>query len=356
MNARRQRARSCPDCTTDSARRDFLKAAVGGTAGLIGLSQLQAAPTPKSHAETLIAAFFKTLTPGQKSKVAFAWDHQDPKRGLLRTRVSANWHITSPTIASGFFSKDQQGMLADIFKGMFQPEWHAKLLKQLKDDTGGKPWGADQNIAIFGEPGSAASGPASGAGAGKFEFVMTGRHLTCRADGNSQEHVALGGPIFHGHAPKDDEEKDHPGNVFWFQGLEANKVWSMLDGKQRKVALVEKTPDESSVQFHGDEGEFPGLAVKEMSGDQKAQVKATLDALIQPYRDEDRKEILSCLEKRGGLDKCALSFYADHDTGKDGVWDNWRLEGPSFVWYFRGNPHVHIWINVADDPKVELNA
>ena len=40
----------------------------------------------------------------------------------------------------------------------------------------------------------------------------------------------------------------------------------------------------------------------------------------------------------------------------DKVWDNWRLEGPSFVWYFRGMPHVHVWVNVADDPSVELNS
>ena len=26
------------------------------------------------------------------------------------------------------------------------------------------------------------------------------------------------------------------------------------------------------------------------------------------------------------------------------------------MWNFRGKPHVHIWVNVADDPKVELNA
>ena len=35
---------------------------------------------------------------------------------------------------------------------------------------------------------------------------------------------------------------------------------------------------------------------------------------------------------------------------------NWRIEGPSFVWYFRGTPHVHVWVNVADDPKVKLNS
>jgi hypothetical protein len=51
-----------------------------------------------------------------------------------------------------------------------------------------------------------------------------------------------------------------------------------------------------------------------------------------------------------------LAFYADSTLGSDGEWDNWRLEGPSFVWYFRGKPHVHVWVHVADSPKVELNS
>ena len=33
-----------------------------------------------------------------------------------------------------------------------------------------------------------------------------------------------------------------------------------------------------------------------------------------------------------------LTFYEDGDIGNDKVWDCWRLEGPSFVWYFRGSP------------------
>src|SRR5262245_20786775 len=44
--------------------------------------------------------------------------------------------------------------------------------------------------------------------------------------------------------------------------------------------------------------------------------------------------------------------YKEGDIGNDRVWDNWRLEGPNFVWYFRGEPHVHIWINVADSAAV----
>ena len=80
-----------------------------------------------------------------------------------------------------------------------------------------------------------------------------------------------------------------------------------------------------------------------------------LTSLLEPYRKEDRDEALECLKKQGGLDKCFLAFYKDTQA-RQGEWDCWRLEGPSFVWYFRGTPHVHVWVNVADDPTVPLNA
>ena len=186
---------------------------------------------------------------------------------------------------------------------------------------------------------------------------MTGRHMTMRADGNSESHVALGGPIFHGHAASGFNEKvGHPGNIFWHQALEANKVFEMLDGKQRELALVKNRPEEQAVEFHGSGGGFSGIPVTELSSDQKGQVKKVLESLIDPYRKEDRQEIMHCLERQGGLEKCSLAFYQDGDLGDDGQWDNWRLEGPSFVWYFRGTPHVHIWIHVADDASVKLNA
>jgi hypothetical protein len=81
-----------------------------------------------------------------------------------------------------------------------------------------------------------------------------------------------------------------------------------------------------------------------------------MEKLIEPFRMEDREEAVECLSKQGGLDACSLAFYQDEDIGEDGVWDNWRIEGPSFVWYFRGSPHVHVWVNVADDPSVATNA
>ncbi|HEY2147253.1 MAG TPA: hypothetical protein VGH32_04905, partial [Pirellulales bacterium] len=81
-----------------------------------------------------------------------------------------------------------------------------------------------------------------------------------------------------------------------------------------------------------------------------------LGKLIEHYRQSDQDEALGCLKRQGGLDKCSLAFYREGDIGDDQVWDCWRLEGPAFVWYFRGSPHVHVWVNVADYPSVKLNA
>ena len=84
--------------------------------------------------------------------------------------------------------------------------------------------------------------------------------------------------------------------------------------------------------------------------------KTTAMRHARPYRQSDREEALNCLKSQGGLDKCSLAFYREGDIGNDQVWDNWRLEGPSFVWYYRGAPHVHVWVNVADDASVKTNS
>lgn len=333
------------DSHSDVSRRNFLKTA-GAAAVAVGASPLlgRAAEIPAgSTPETVAKLLFESLSDEQKKTICFDWDYQDPKRGLLRTRISNNWNITEPNISGDFYNKDQQAMIKHIFESIVQPDWHKRIYKQLEDDAGG--YGEQQSIALFGKPGD------------KFEFVMTGRHMTLRCDGNSNEHVAFGGPIFYGHAADGFNEKpNHPGNVFWPQAVAANKVYGVLDEKQRKQALVEKLPKEEKVAFQGAGGQFPGIAISEFSSDQKAVMQEVLAKLIEPYRQTDRDEALACLGAQGGLDKCSLAFYKEGDLGNDQVWDCWRLEGPSFVWYYRGTPHVHVWVNVADSSEVKLNA
>ena len=151
-------------------------------------------------------------------------------------------------------------------------------------------------------------------------------------------------------------EPDHDGNVFWEQAVAANNVYKLLDNEQRKVAEVPKTVREQAVAFKGAKGGIQGIAVKDLNGSQKQGVQKTLQSLVSMFRKSDQQEALDCVKKQGGLDACHLAFYTDNDIGGDKVWDNWRMEGPSFVWHFRGAPHVHVWVNIADSAEVELNA
>ena len=340
---------SCPVCEGETFaldRRRFIKV-VGATTAIAALPAV-ARTAENGTPETLVKKLYDTLSEAQKKEVAFAWDHEDSKLGLLRTRVSNNWQITKPEVRSDFYTKDQKEICRAIYEGLFQPEWVKQIDKQLQDDTNNRPWGSAQSIAMFGKPGE------------KFEMVMTGRHLTVRVDGNSIDSMAFGGPVFHGHQATQttglNEKVGHPGNIWWPQAVEANKVFEMLDGKQREKALVAQLPAEQSVAFRGKEGKFPGIAVSDLSTDQKSQLQKAVKLVFEPYRNADREEVKECLGKQGGLDACSLAFYAQGDIGDDGVWDNWRLEGPSFVFYFRGSPHVHMWINIGSDEKVKLNA
>jgi hypothetical protein len=351
----------CQDLEQDDVRRirrrEFLATSATAIVGASTLGSILPAgrvwAVPKSadvgaasSPESLVKVLFDTLSPKQKESICFAWDFEDPERGLLRTRVANNWDVTDYYVNDNdFYTKDQQAIIRKIFEGIISPEWHERIDKQLEDDAGG--YGEQNSIAIFGTPGSE-----------KFEFVMTGRHMTIRCDGNSAEHVALGGPIFYGHAAEDfNEGPDHKGNVFWPQALAANKLYQMLDSKQQERALLRKgLPRESRVGFQGPEGDFHGIPVADLSSDQKEHLQQVMAMLIEPYRQGDRDEVTHCVKTQGGLDACHLAYYAQNDIGNDGVWDNWRLEGPSFVWHYRGAPHVHVWVNVADSQSVKLNA
>jgi len=303
-----------------------------------------AAEAAAPSAETLAGRLHASLTPAQRTTICFPWDHMHPKFGLLRTRVGNNWNVTAPEVKGDFYTPEQQAIVRAIFERLIDPDWHARFDRQLEDDTGG--FGHGQSVALIGEPGS-----------GMFQFLLTGRHMTLRCDGDSAEHVAFGGPIFYGHdTGGGTEEKDHAGNVFWPQAVAANGVFAMLDGRQRDLALVAKTPAENAIAFRRGGAEPAGIPVSELSADQRGELERVLGVLLEPYRTVDRDEVRGCLAAQGGLDHCRLAFYRDADIGDDGVWDNWRLEGPAFVWHFRGAPHVHVWVNIADSPTVPTNA
>lgn len=319
---------ACPDCSSDLSRREFVRTvstaaiAAAATPWAVSRGSALAAPTKNSAAETHVKRLFDSLSEQQASVICLPFDHQ------LRSKISANWGVTDPAIGSDFYTDEQRTLIKEILKGATSEDGYERLLKQMDEDSGG----LDQyHCAIFGEPGS-----------DKFEWELTGRHLTIRADGDSVDGAAFGGPIVYGHGQEDPNQ-----NLFHFQTKQVNEVFGALDERQRKTALLKQAPRENQVPLQGREGTFPGLAVGEMSSDQKELVESVVRVLLAPYRQEDVDEAMAVLKAGGGFDQLHMAFYETGDLNDDRVWDIWRVEGPSFVWHFRGAPHVHAYINIG---------
>ena len=181
-------------------------------------------------------------------------------RGTTRTQSAACCGRASRTTGtspstfvndSDFYTKDQQAIIRNIFEGIISPEWHERIDKQLDDDSGG--YGEQNSIAIFGEPGSE-----------KFEFVMTGRHMTIRCDGNSADHVAFGGPIFYGHAAEGFQRRaDAPGQRVLAAGAGGQQAVRDARRQAAEAGAVARRAcrTKQHVGFHGKKGEFQGLPV-----------------------------------------------------------------------------------------------
>jgi hypothetical protein len=338
VNDRMEQEAHCADCATVS-RRQFVRTVgaglVAASAPILGRRAFadgaaKVGPSPSAAAETAVARFYQTITPEQRKVICFPFD--DPKR----SRVENNWAIVKPTIDE--LKPDQQALCREIMKNLCSEEGYERFMKQMDDDDGGFE---HYHVAVFGEPGTDKP----------FEWVLTGRHDTLRADGNSVEGAAFGGPIFYGHAADghDNEDPKHTHNVWWYQGEQANKIFQTLDEKQRAQALVAKAERENSavIKLKGSRLAQTGLDISGLDGQQKAMVRDLVEMGLRPFRAFDAAEVRECLDVNGGVDRLRLTFFKEGDIGDDGVWDIWKLEGPAFSWYFRGSPHVHTWLNVA---------
>ena len=317
------------EATNHLSRRKFVATTASASAIALASASLQGKPQSekKLTAETLVQSLYKSLDDEQREAICLPFDHP------LRSKVNNNWHINKTRLNQ--FSDDQQAMVREIFLKLHSPEYAQKVFAQVDGDGGfGKG-----SFALFGKPGS-----------GKFEFVFTGRHCTRRCDGDSVEGAAFGGPIFYGHAAKGFYEKpDHPGNAYWFQAKRANELFQALDGKQRKVALLDKRSrgerGNKTIETKGTVKGLEGIPASDFSGDQKDLFRKVLADLLAPFRQQDSTEAMKLIEANG-INKLHLSYYKKENIGEDEIWDVWQVEGPKMVWYFRGKPHVHVWANI----------
>jgi hypothetical protein len=308
----------------ESDRRRFLKASVATLAAASIPRFAHAASTPKSAAETVVAEFYQSLSDPQRKEICRPFDDN------LRRRVNANWHVTKPVVSDDFYSDSQRAMIEKIVRGVTSADGYKRLEEQMEYDDGGL---GSYSVAMFGEPTAA-----------QFQWLLTGRHLTLRADGNTLEGRAFGGPIVYGHG----EESSAADNLFYYQTKRVNEVFASLNASQSALALGNTPPDETQVQLQGPSGKFAGVAVNDLSSDQKTLVRDVLGTILAPYRDEDAQEAMAIIDSNGGIESLRFAFYKNEDLEQDGIWDMWRIEGPSAVIHFRGAPHVHAYIHIGE--------
>src|SRR5262245_5239357 len=263
------------DCCAAFSRREFVKTfGAGVLAGSVPLISRTASaagptkvgPTPSDLAETAVARFHKSLTKSQREMIAFPFDHP------LRSVVKNNWELGKPSI--GELTDDQQALCREIMKGLCSEDGYGRFMKQMEDDAGGFE---EYHVAVFGEPGTDRP----------FEWVLTGRHDTLRADGNSVEGAAFGGPIFYGHAADGhfNEDAHHTNNVWWYQGEQANKIFQTLDDKQKAQALVARAEEDDArtIKLKGEKLAPNGIAVADLDGQQKAMVRQLVEMMLRPF-------------------------------------------------------------------------
>ena len=307
------------------SRRDFLGATAAGAIGasLGGQSAIAKETSAKGTgpSATAVTEFFESLSERQHAAICFPYDHP------LRRKINANWKISKPYIGDDFFSDSQRHQIDAIVRSVTSDDGYKRLMKQMEDDNGGVD---SYSVAMFGEPGK------------NFQWELTGRHVTLRADGDQVDKTGFGGPIVYGHG-----EEDPKANLYHYQTQKANEVFAALDTEQRKAALHGRAPKETAVSIQGPNGRFAGIAMSDLSDDQKKLVEETLKVLLSPYESNSVDEVMAILKESGGLDQLRMAFYKQGDLNNDRVWDNWRVEGPAFVWHFRGAPHVHAYVNIG---------
>ena len=240
-----------------------------------------AAAAAASSPESLVKVLYDTLSPKQRENDLLRLGSPGRRaRPAADARRQQLGHHRALRQRRRFLHQGPAGDHPQHLRGHHQPRV-ARADRQAARRRRGRLRRAEQHRHLR-QPGSE-----------KFEFVMTGRHMTIRCDGNSAEHVAFGGPIFYGHAADGLRRRpDHPGNVFWPQAEAANKLYQMLDGSSRSRRCCERAcRTNRSVGFRGKDGEFQGLPVTELSSDQKEHLQKVMAMLVEPYRQSDRDEV-----------------------------------------------------------------
>src|SRR5215510_5546225 len=309
-------------------------AVVGGT-GLYGGYLL--VPPRRSRAlepvDALAQRLYVSLDAEQRAKTCVSYDH--PLRQYHNRGVEGGGR----SILGGF-TREQRRTLTDLLYAGLSESGRQRLPEQdLIRWTGVH----SMHVVICGDP-----------TAPPYQIILTGLHLNLRLGGKSREGAAFGGPQVYGDQ-RGNGRVGLPGNVYREQFVLAHRILRSLDSGRRRHAVLEEAPVQTQIELQGRHGVFAGIPVKELESEGKALAHELVKGILSTYPPNDVAYARECLVANGGLDALYLGYYQHGEDGEIPEGQVFRLEGPSAVFYFRGYPHVHAFINVAMDGDSPLS-
>jgi len=243
---------------------------------------------------------------------------------------------------SGFsgFNRDQRRMLTDLLYAGLSSEGQSRVPEEYFTGWTGVH---SMRVLMCGDPSSP-----------PYQIIFTGPHLNLRVGGKSREGAAFGGPQVYGDQ-RGNFNVGLPGNLYRDQYLIGQRLLRSLDDGRRKLAVLEEAPVQTKIELQGRRGSLSGIPVAELVPEAKTLVCELVERIFSTYPATDVTFARECLEANGGLDALFVSYYQHGEDGDIPEAQVFRLEGPSAVFYFRGYPHVHAFLNVAMDGDAPLS-
>lgn len=319
-------------------RRRILKAAAGlsvlASGAAFGRYAFVAPPTSAQldSVDALAIHIYEALPQDVRARACVSYDHplrQCHNRGLGMggvnvTALNLDWHTRCA--------------ISDLLHAGLSPVGRTRVPNQDATRWAGVNF---MQLLICGDPRTP-----------PYQIVLSGIHLNLRLGDARAEGVAFGGPQVYGDQ-RGDEVAGLPGNAYRYQWQAAYRLVTALTSAERSAVRVARAPAQVNIGLQGRNGRFDGVAIGDLSASKRSLAHDIVAGILDTYAEQDAAYAWQCLEHNGGVDALRFAdyeedFYGSRRAGRDPS-QIFRLEGPAAVFHFRGEPHVHAFINVAMD-------
>jgi hypothetical protein len=325
-------------------RRQLLKAGadIGALTAVAAAARYTVLSPPQyreiTSIEELAARIHADLSPAARAQACFDYDH--PLRQVHNRGV---W-LGGLTVNAAAMSWNARRALTTILRARLSAAGFERLLSQYPSRFSGVNF---LQLLLFGTPGR-----------GPWQILLSGIHLNLRVGSPSHGGAAFGGPQVYGDQ-RGNERAGLPGNLFRYQMQAAHDLITGLTPAQRGAIRVAQAPPQTCIAVQGRGGRYGGLPVADLPVQSRRLAQGIVAGILENYGEAGAADAWECLHRNGGVDGL---YFADYDVDFQGgrhAGDNpsqiFRLEGPSAVFYFRGEPHVHAFVSVENDVDQPLS-